>query len=198
MPMTRQDHARLAVAVALSHAAGAQGYTLTAAHAAGVTIPTRPGRAGWAARWADRVADEVLAHLALTESEAALRAYEAYEATRTSRRSRKSGALTPPARRPAPARSWPSRRARPCPTPTGVCRRRGTSSTADPAPAQVRVTNLHNLRPHAPRRRCVWVPSFRHWRETWKNTQSSTGSSAMLPGTAIPCRRRLLAHSSKR
>lgn len=68
MPMTRQDHARLAVAVALSHAAGAQGYTLTAAHAAGVTIPTRPGRAGWAARWADRVADEVLAHLALADA----------------------------------------------------------------------------------------------------------------------------------
>ena len=80
--MTALESANLTTTITLAHAAGAQGFTLTAAHAAGVTIPARPGRAGWAARWADRVADEVLAHLALTESEAALRAYEAYEATR--------------------------------------------------------------------------------------------------------------------
>lgn len=82
MTMTAQDHANLDIAIALSHAAKGQGFTLTAAHAAGVTIPTSIGRAGWADRWADRVADEVLAHLADKEAQAALRAYEAYEATR--------------------------------------------------------------------------------------------------------------------
>ena len=68
MAMPAQDHANLTITIALAHAAKGQGFTLTAAHAAGVTIPTRPGRAGWAARWADRVADEVLAHLALADA----------------------------------------------------------------------------------------------------------------------------------
>tara|TARA_R110002126_G_scaffold3228_1_gene18101 strand:+ start:2482 stop:2913 length:432 start_codon:yes stop_codon:yes gene_type:complete len=68
MTMPAQDHANLTITIALAHAAKGQGFTLTAAHAAGVTIPTRPGRAGWADRWADRVADEVLAHLALADA----------------------------------------------------------------------------------------------------------------------------------